>query len=184
MEERNVFELVTEALGNMKDYDLAEVWNRAFEEDTVYSMDDFDRHFDGYSILDFINEFSTSELDSSDNWFIVRDGYRIESACDVFDLIDVDELARYIVEEEDPLGNDAIAEILFPPVKRWSIELSKDEAEVVKLALDMYRLTVESQLRNAEPDTVGALNKVCRTCDDAQAFVKNLLQTIAEEEGC
>lgn len=106
----------------IKDYledegDLFELYNDYCQktnrcDDMIFTMDEFDEQMDGFSPWEIASKIWNGDFNPNhDCWKF--DGYaNLQSFWDVYNAVDINELARYIVENEDSLGDDDIQKIL------------------------------------------------------------------------
>ena len=112
---RDMKEEVLEMLRDMNDSDLVAVHNEYCDKVNYYD----DRIYDMYEINDLLYDRSPLEIitdardvDANDN-YIRYNGYgNLESTDCPDDWIDLDEIADYIVENDDALRNDDIRDLL------------------------------------------------------------------------
>ena len=112
---RDMKEEVLEMLRDMNDSDLVAVHNEYCDKVNYYD----DKIYDMYEINDLLYDRSPLEIitdardvDANDN-YIRYNGYgNLESTDCPDDWIDLDEIADYIVENDDALRNDDIRDLL------------------------------------------------------------------------
>lgn len=111
------FELVKETLDNMSESDLfwlyKEYTNQAqLYDDEIFDMEEFDEIMSGSTPTDIAQKIFYGNFRPNDNYFRF-DGYaNLESIDWLKDEIDLDEIADYIIDNENSLGNSEIQEIL------------------------------------------------------------------------
>ena len=117
---RDMREEVMEMLNDMKDYELVAIHNEYCDEvnyvdDRIYSMGEFNELYcmDGKSPLDIIMDAYGGSFNPNDDWFR-WDGLGNLESTDYpgNDWIDIDEIADYIVENDDALRNDDIRDLM------------------------------------------------------------------------
>lgn len=104
-----------EVLENLEEWTLIGVWNEycdaeSYYDDRIYSMADFDDLLSGCSPTEVV-EAINSNFSTADNWcrYTV---YGWESFDYLDDVIDMDDLIDYILDNETSLGNADIQEFL------------------------------------------------------------------------
>ena len=112
---RNKREEVLEMLRDMNDSDLVAVHNEycdkvRYYDDRIYDMYEINDLLYGRSPLEIITD--ARDVDANDN-YIRYNGYgNLESTDCPDDWMDLDEIADYIVENDDALRNDDIRDLL------------------------------------------------------------------------
>ena len=112
---RNAKEEVLEMLRDMNDSDLVAVHNEycdkvRYYDDRIYDMYEINDLLYGRSPLEIITD--ARDVDANDN-YIRYNGYgNLESTDCPDDWMDLDEIADYIVENDDALRNDDIRDLL------------------------------------------------------------------------
>ena len=112
---RNAREEVLEMLRDMNDSDLVAVHNEycdkvRYYDDRIYDMYEINDLLYGRSPLEIITD--ARDVDANDN-YIRYNGYgNLESTDCPDDWMDLDEIADYIVENDDALRNDDIRDLL------------------------------------------------------------------------
>ena len=118
---RNMRDEVKEMLMDMDDCDLVAIHNEYCEkvnyvDDMIYSMGEFDEIYpaDGKSALDIIRDAMGGSFNPDDDWFRWNGWGNLDSTDtpDEGDWIDIDEIADYIVENDDALRNDEIRDLM------------------------------------------------------------------------
>lgn len=120
---RDVLGEVREYLGSLSDGGKADIWNEYAEatnnpDDRIYSMDEFDEIFSDTKPWEIARAcFYSRRFNPSDSWFWFNGYGNVESADYISDHddrcpIDLDEVAEYIVSNDDELFNDDIRAIL------------------------------------------------------------------------
>lgn len=111
------FELIKETLDNMSESDLfwlyKEYTNQAqLYDDEIFDMEEFDEIMSGSTPTDIAQKIFYGNFRPNDNYFRF-DGYaNLESIDWLKDEIDLDEIADYIIDNENSLENSEIQEIL------------------------------------------------------------------------
>lgn len=111
------FELIKETLDNMSESDLfwlyKEYMNQAqLYDDEIFDMEEFDDIMSGSTPTDIAQKIFYGNFRPNDNYFRF-DGYaNLESIDWLKDEIDLDEIADYIIDNENSLENSEIQEIL------------------------------------------------------------------------
>ena len=112
---RDMKEEVLEMLRDMNDSDLVAVHNEYcdkvnYYDDRIYDMYEINDLLYGRSPLEIITD--ARDVDANDN-YIRYNGYgNLESTDCPDDWMDLDEIADYIVENDDALRNDDIRDLL------------------------------------------------------------------------
>lgn len=112
---RNARDEVIVMFRDMNDSDLVAVHNEycgkvGYDDDRIYYMEDLDELMHGMKPLDILRE--AREVNTNDDW-IRWDGYgNLESTDYPQDWMELDEIADYIVENDDALRNDDIRNLL------------------------------------------------------------------------
>lgn len=112
---RNAREEVLEMLRDMNDSDLVAVHNEYCDkvscyDDKIYDMYEINNLLYGRSPLEIITD--ARDVNANDS-YIRYDGYgNLESTDYPQDWMDLDEIADYIVENDDALYNDDIRDLL------------------------------------------------------------------------
>ena len=111
-------ERIEEVISNLYDYEIIEMWNEycdnnGYYDDKVFAMSEVDDvvFYDKDLSLETVQWLQDNDFDPTDDYF-AYDGYDIETFCDIYDKVNEGELADYIEDNDDPLGNDEIEEIL------------------------------------------------------------------------
>jgi hypothetical protein len=120
----DAYDKVLDVLSDLSEDDLISVWNEYCEknnyaDDTVYYMYDLDDIYgyglDGLSITDIINTVRDDfgDFDTSCDYFgVTMYGYESFDSLDSFSRFDMNDLCRYIVDNEDELGESQLREVL------------------------------------------------------------------------
>lgn len=120
---RDVLGEVREYLDSLSDGEKVDIWNEYAEaannpDDRIYSMDEFDEIFSDTKPWEIARAcFYSRRFNPSDSWFWFNGYGNTESADYISDHddrspIDLDEVAEYIVSNDDELSNDDIRAIL------------------------------------------------------------------------
>jgi hypothetical protein len=112
----DTFDRVMEALEDMNNADLFDVWRDYCEAnnscgDMVYSMDFFDEDFYGMNPSDVARLVKDEDFDIDDAYY-KHTIYGVESYDEVGDAIDFDGLCNYLVKHDEDFSNDDIREAL------------------------------------------------------------------------
>ena len=84
-----------------------------YEDDRIYSMDELDEFFSCSKPRWILERAFYGKFNPRHEYFRFNNSYNLESADYIFEMpISVDDIADYILSEEDSLGNDEIQEIL------------------------------------------------------------------------
>ena len=128
---RDMRDEVLEMLRDMNDNDLVAVHNEycekvRYDDDRIYYMEELNELMYGMKPLDILRE--ARDVDTNDDW-IRWNGYgNLESTDCPEDWMDLDEIADYIVENEDPLYNDDIRDLM-DEIEAENEEEEEDEEE-------------------------------------------------------
>lgn len=110
------FELVKEILDNMSESDLFWLYKeytcQAQLYDEIFDMEEFDEIMSGSTPTDIAQKIFYGDFRPNDNYFRFDGCANLESIDWLKDGIDLDEIADYIIDNEDSLRNDEIQEIL------------------------------------------------------------------------
>ena len=120
---RDVLGEVREYLDTLDDGEKVNIWNNYTEatnnpDDRIYNMDEFDEIFSDTKPWEIARAcFYSRRFSPSDSWFWFNGYGNVESADYISDHddrspIDLDEVAEYIVSNDDELLNDDIRAIL------------------------------------------------------------------------
>ena len=120
---RDVLGEVREYLDSLSDGEKVDIWNEYAEaannpDDRIYSMDEFDEIFSDTKPWEIARAcFYSRRFNPSDSWFWFNGYGNVESSDYISDHddrspIDLDEVAEYIVSNNDELFNDDIRAIL------------------------------------------------------------------------
>lgn len=118
---RNAREEVLEMLRDMDDYELVAIHNgycneANYVDDKIYSMSEFDELYycmDGKSPLDVIRDAFNGSFNPNDDWFRWNGYGNLESTDrPIDDWVDIDDIADYIVENDEDLGDKDIRDLL------------------------------------------------------------------------
>ena len=84
-----------------------------YDNDHIYSMDELDEFFSCSKPHWILERAFYGKFNPRHEYFRLNNSYNLESADYIFEMpISVDDIADYILSEEDSLGNDEIQEIL------------------------------------------------------------------------
>ena len=111
-------EMIIEGLYNVLDNELIEIHNNycianTYMDDYIYNMSELDDVLQG-NASDILSQIDIAEFDINDRYFIdtiygYRSfGYACSDACE----IDVEAIAKYILDNDDELGNGEILTVL------------------------------------------------------------------------
>ena len=116
---RNAREEVLEMLRDMDDYELVAIHNEYCDEvnyvdDRIYSMGEFDELYcmDGKSPLDVIRDAFNGSFNPNDDWFRWNGYGNLESTDRPEDWMDLDDIADYIVENDEDFDNDDLRDLM------------------------------------------------------------------------
>ena len=114
---KQIEDLVFNTIDNMSDSEMIELWNEYCGDNGYY--DDRIEYFDEGVFNDLMSGKTPYEIyqiiDNSDISFFDDychyDGYELNTFSDVYDSIDIDDLVKWVIEEERDLGNFEIDEL-------------------------------------------------------------------------
>lgn len=116
MENKNIFEELKELLENLTDSELVEIWNEYCDNNNYYdnrieSMDYFDDIMSGKTPLEIVNSIC-NDFNTNDDYFVFG-----VYGCESFNYLDeehiyFDDLANYILDNDEDFDNDEIREFL------------------------------------------------------------------------
>lgn len=114
---KQIEDLVTDTIDNMSDSEMIDLWNEYCGENGYY--DDRIEYFDEDVFNDLMSRKTPYEIyqivDNSDISFFDDychyDGYELNTFSDVYDSIDIDNLVKWVIEEECDLCNSDINEL-------------------------------------------------------------------------
>lgn len=115
MNKENKIEELKEILKNLTENEIVNIWNEYCEsnyyyDDRIEFMDDFDCLFEGKTPTEILEQVDSSFC-ICDNYF--KFGiYGAESFDNPDDYIDYDDLANYILNNDEDFDNDEIQEFL------------------------------------------------------------------------
>ena len=108
-------EKVKEILENLDESELKNMWNEycrenCYDEQEIFEMCEIDDLFCDVKVSDFLDKLS-DDFNHTDNYFRYSI-YGLESFDDVSDVADIDELANYIVDNNETFDNDELEELI------------------------------------------------------------------------
>ena len=114
---KQIEDLVFDTIDNMSDSEMIDLWNEYCSDNGYY--DDRIEHFDESVFNDLMAGKTPYEIyqviDNSDISFFDDychyDGYELNTLSDVYDSIDIDDLVKWVIEEEKDLCNFEIDEL-------------------------------------------------------------------------
>lgn len=117
MENEKKYEILKEKMDDYcwSDWELVGLWNEYCEnnnywDDRIFSMDELDDLFCGCGAIELIDKLS-SNFSTSDDYF--KDTiYGLESFDNIEDVIEIDDVIEYIIDNDDNLYCDAIRDML------------------------------------------------------------------------
>lgn len=109
------FEKVKSVLENLDDSELMRIWNEytqmnSYDDQEIFEMYMFDELMDGRKPSEILNKVA-SDFDINDDYF-VWGVYGCESFNDVSDKVYFDDLANYIVANNETFDNDELEELI------------------------------------------------------------------------
>ena len=106
---------ISDILDNLLDDELIYIYNdivsNLYNYEYIYRMEEMRDYFSGWDVEDLIN-LGTSGFDSSDKYFYINDVYGETSFSYLSDVINIGEMAEYLLQNEDNYNNDDIADII------------------------------------------------------------------------
>lgn len=112
---KNLEEIKDFLINDLSDNDIFEMWNEYAQKnyyDEIYSIDDFDDIMEETSPTDIANSIYFGEYNPNDNYFQF-DGYgNIKTTNNIEEFADYGELAEYICDNDDDLGNSELRDFL------------------------------------------------------------------------
>lgn len=105
-------EVIMALEGDLADYELRDAWNQYCEQvnnydDMIYEMSELDDLLCGSSALEVLDAIDTEEFNTGDN-YIKETIYGYKSFDDLEDELFIDELATYIIENDEDFGLEEI----------------------------------------------------------------------------
>lgn len=99
------YDMINDFLCSVADDELIELWNEYCDnnycsDQRVYEMSELDELLHGCTATEVL-ESVDSDFSTYDDYFIRDDYDLLESHCDVFDVIDIEELTEYIIDNSD-----------------------------------------------------------------------------------
>lgn len=109
------FEKVKEILENLDDNELKNMWNEYcrenyYDDQEIFEMCEIDDLFCDMKVSDFLDKLS-GDFNAKDNYFRYSI-YGLESFDDVADIVSFDDLANYIVDNNETFDNDELEELI------------------------------------------------------------------------
>lgn len=112
---KNLEEIKDFLINDLTDNDIFEIWNEYAQKnnyDEFFSMDEFDEIMERNSPTDIANSIYFGEYNPNDNYFQF-DGYgNIKTTSNIEEFVDYGELAEYIFDNDDDLGNNDLRDFL------------------------------------------------------------------------
>ena len=107
-------EEIKDYLEDLSENDLAQLWNTYCEnvnyyDDTIYDMDELDELLSGDSPSELATKIYYGEFCPNDHYFTFNGCGNLESGY-ADELISIEDMARYILENEDYLDDDDLEE--------------------------------------------------------------------------
>lgn len=109
-------EKIKEVLENMSDYDLFSIWNEYAREncydDEIFELneDTFNEICSGMTASDIAMKIQYGNFNFGDDYFVFN-GYANFDSGSLSDFVYIDDLARYIEDNEETFDNDELEEI-------------------------------------------------------------------------
>ena len=110
-------EMIKDLLENMSESQLYTIVNEYFDktnyyDDRIYDMDEFNEIMSGMSPSDIATKIFYGDFRPNDNYFRF-DGYaNLQSFDYISDEVDLEEIADYIIDNDEDFDNSDIREIL------------------------------------------------------------------------
>lgn len=112
---KNIEQVKDFLINDLTDNDIFEIWNEYAQKnnyDEIFSMDEFDEIMERNSPTDIANSIYFGEYNPNDNYFQF-DGYgNIKTTSNIEEFVDYGELAEYIFDNDDDLGNNELRDFL------------------------------------------------------------------------
>ncbi len=113
----NVYEEIKSYLESLNEDSLLYIYNNYLEnedkyDDSIYSMEDFDEILDGVSPWEIARMCFYGDFKPADRFFKYNGYGNLVSMDYVSSEIDIDDIVRYIIDNNDSLYDEAIEEIL------------------------------------------------------------------------
>lgn len=103
---------ICEVLERKSDDSIIWMWNDYQDtirgDDRIYPMYELNDFFCDTKVSDFLNAIDTGNFDLNDDYFYYSI-WGVRTISDIYDVIDVDELADYIEDTQDDLSDSDIA---------------------------------------------------------------------------
>lgn len=108
------FEKVKEILENLDDRELQRIWNEycresGYDDQEIFDMCEIDDLFYDMKVSDFLDKLG--DFNHRDNYFVYGI-YGLESFDDISDKVYFDDLANYIVANNETFDNDELEELI------------------------------------------------------------------------
>ena len=110
-------EMIKDLLENMSESQLYIIANEYFDktnyyDDRIYDMDEFDEIMSGMSPSDIATKIFYGDFRPNDNYFKFNGYANLESFDYISDEVDLEEIADYIVDNDEDFDNSDIREII------------------------------------------------------------------------
>ena len=110
-------EMIKDLLENMSESQLYIIVNEYFDktnyyDDRIYDMDEFDEIMSGMSPSEIATKIFYGDFRPNDNYFKFNGYANLESFDYISDEVDLEEIADYIVDNDEDFDNSDIREIL------------------------------------------------------------------------
>ena len=110
------FEKVKSVLENLSDDDLLSMWNdytdlANYSDSRVFNMYELDDIFYDSKASDVLNKIDWGSFNLNDEYFIFNGYGLLESSDDLADFVYIDDLARYIVNNDETFDNAELEEL-------------------------------------------------------------------------
>lgn len=107
-------ERIREYLEGLHDWDLISIWNEWCANDNcVYPMDELDELLGGRAPSEILRASFYGDINPNDDYFKYNSRGNLVSTNTLSDWVDIEDLARYIDETENDLGDSEISDILW-----------------------------------------------------------------------
>ena len=125
---RNAREEVLEMLRDMDNWELIGIHNEYcgkvnYVDDRIYAMDELNEWYSDKDPLDILRDAYNGAFNPNDDWFRWNGYGNLESTDRPEDWMDLDDIADYIVENDEDLGSKDIRDLL------GEIELENEDEE-------------------------------------------------------
>ena len=138
MEKEQKIKKVIELLENMDNSDIISIHNEYcdnnnYYDDRIYDMCEFDDLHSNMTPLDIINNIDRDFNANDDYFYFTIYGAKSFSYISDCDIISIEDIANYIVDENESLYNDDLAELLEEFEEDEETEEDEEEQKKIKI---------------------------------------------------